>query len=95
MHHGDLSGRAAEAQKCDSYPGASRFASGMDTNESSPMTVGGGRVGASFISRPRPIGGPIMRLVGGVASPTIEGVIKQHPSFELLQIVGIHAGEAQ
>jgi hypothetical protein len=36
-----------------------------------------------------------MRFVSGVAAPTVEGVIKQHPSFELLQIVRIHAGEAK
>jgi hypothetical protein len=34
-------------------------------------------------------------LVGGIATPTIEGVIKQHPGFELLKIIGIHAGEAE
>ena len=50
---------------------------------------------ASFISRPRLVCRPIMRLVSGVAAPTVEGVIKQHPGFELLQIVRIHAGEAQ
>ena len=41
----------------------------------------------SFTSGPRLIGGPVVRLVGGIAAPAIEGVVKQHPSFELLQIV--------
>src|SRR5262249_28920927 len=50
---------------------------------------------ASFISRSRLIGGPVVRLVGGIATPTIEGVVEQHPGFELLQIVRIHAREAQ
>src|SRR5215468_5362369 len=50
---------------------------------------------ASFISSPRLIGGPVVRLVGGVATPTIESVVEQHPGFELLQIVRIHAREPQ
>src|SRR5262245_16310228 len=50
---------------------------------------------ASFISRPRLIGGPVVRLGGGIGTPTVEGVIEQHPSLKLLQIVGIHAREAQ
>src|SRR4026207_103895 len=37
----------------------------------------------SFTSGPRLIGGPVVRLVGGIAAPAIEGVVKQHPSFEL------------
>ena len=36
-----------------------------------------------------------MRLIRGVAAPTVEGVIKQHPGLELLQVICIHAGEAQ
>src|SRR5262245_11626218 len=42
---------------------------------------------ASFTSRPWLIGGPVVRLVGGIAAPTIEGVVEQHHCFELLQIV--------
>jgi hypothetical protein len=36
-----------------------------------------------------------VRLIGGIATPTIESVVEQHPGFELLQIVRIHAREAQ
>ena len=50
---------------------------------------------ASFISGPRLIRGPVVGLVGGIATPTIEGVVEQHPGFELLQIVRIHARQAQ
>src|SRR5262249_45191557 len=50
---------------------------------------------ASVISQTRLIGGPVVRLISGIATPTIEGVVEQHPGFELLQIIGIHAGEAQ
>src|SRR5262249_18716661 len=50
---------------------------------------------ASFISSPGFIGGPVVRLFSGIASPTIEGLVEQHPRFKLLQIVRIHAREAQ
>src|SRR5262245_55811004 len=51
--------------------------------------------GASFISLPRLIGWPVVCLVHRIAGPTIQGVIEQHPSFELFQVVRIHAGEAK
>ena len=35
-----------------------------------------------------------MRFVGGIAAPTIERVVEQHPGFELFKIVRIHAGKA-
>ena len=36
-----------------------------------------------------------MRLLGRVTAPAVEGVIKEHAGFELLQVVGIHAREAE
>src|SRR3546814_19970444 len=38
---------------------------------------------------------PVMRLVGGIAAPAIESIVEQHPGFKLLQIVGIHARQAE
>jgi len=35
-----------------------------------------------------------MRFVGGIAAPTIEGVVEKHPRVELLKIVCVHAGKA-
>src|SRR5438309_1075253 len=41
---------------------------------------------ASVMSGPLLVGGPIMRLVRGVAAPTVEGVIQRQPGFELFEI---------
>jgi hypothetical protein len=34
-----------------------------------------------------------VRFVGGVAAPTVESVVEQHPCFELLEVVRMHAGK--
>ena len=36
---------------------------------------------ASFISQPRLIGGPVVRLISGIATPTIEGVERGSPTL--------------
>ena len=36
-----------------------------------------------------------MGFLTGVAAPAIEGVIEQHPSFELFEIVGVHPRETE
>ena len=36
-----------------------------------------------------------MGLVGGVARPAVEGVVERHAGLELLEVVGVHAREAE
>ena len=38
---------------------------------------------------------PVVRLVGGVAAPAVEGVVERHAGLELLEVVGIHARQPE
>ena len=87
MHHRDLAGGAAEAQRRDPHPRPERLA------QAHAMRGLGLRMRVAEISFTSGLwfgAGPVVRLFFRVAAPAIEGVVKSHRRLELREVVPVH-----
>ena len=100
VHDRDLAGRSAEAE--------SSATRSQTRNASARLTPwrGRGRRGRAArrerrLTAPAHPGAlgclarPVVGLVRSVAAPAVEGVVEQHPSLELFQVLGVHAREPE
>ena len=95
MHDRDLPGRAAEAQRRDPQPDAKGFADRDADEPAAPGRHGGTRRESRSCQALFLLVGQLCVSLGGVAAPAIERIVERHPGFELLEIVGIHARQAE
>ena len=87
MHQRNLRGRSTEGQEADAQPDHKclgerrRLAAFAVVNDSNCLHD------SPLPTRLR----PVVYLVGGIPSPAVEGVVKQHAGLDLLQIVAVNA----
>src|ERR1700674_4548470 len=72
-----------------------RVASAKDGISGGTLTSRPGAATISVISRLRLVSRPVVRFVGGVAAPAIEGVVERHTCLELREIVRMHSRESK
>ena len=93
MHERDLPGRPAEAEQADLQPDPERLAEA------------GSRCRAPALAPPASLAcahacpclarRPVVGLGRGVAAPGVERVVDHHAVLELLEVVGVHARQAE
>ena len=96
VHHRDLPGGAAEAQRRDAHPGPERLAQADAMRWD--LTFAASRGHRSVIVHHQASGlalGQLWVSLGRVAAPAIEGVVERHGRFQLREIVPVHAGIAE
>src|ERR1700677_2962443 len=85
---------------CPAGPPKLSVATRNQTRNASPVeTPCAGRVREratpSTMSGPLLVGGPIVRFAGRITAPAIESIVERQARFELFEIVGIHARQAE